>query len=40
VLFLDDRSIFSLLAAGNIGRTVTLLVGTIAESGHVAARSA
>src|SRR4051812_1543771 len=30
VLFLDDRSIFSLLARANVGRTVTLLVGTIA----------
>lgn len=31
VLFLDDRSIFALLAQGNVGRTVTLLVGTIPE---------
>lgn len=31
VLFLDDQSICALLAQGNVGRTVTLLVGTIAE---------
>jgi hypothetical protein len=30
VLFLDDHSIYSLLAQANVGRTVTLLVGTIA----------
>jgi len=30
VLFLDDRSVFGLLAQANVGRTVTLLVGTIA----------
>jgi hypothetical protein len=30
VLFLDERSIYALLAQANVGRTVTLLVGTIA----------
>ena len=34
VLFLDDRSIYSLLAQANVGRTVTLLVGTTTEPGH------
>ena len=29
VLFLDDQSIFALLAQANVGRTITLLVGAI-----------
>jgi hypothetical protein len=33
VLFLDDQSIFSLLVQLSVGRTVMLLVGTIAEPG-------
>ncbi len=32
VLFLDDLPIYALLAQANVGRTVTLLVGTIAAS--------
>jgi hypothetical protein len=37
VLFLDDMPIYALLAQANVGRTVTLLVGTIAapETPHV-----
>jgi hypothetical protein len=35
VLFLDDQSIYALLAQANVGRTATLLVGTIAEPGSV-----
>jgi len=30
VLFLGDRSIYGLLAQANVGRIVTVLVGTIA----------
>lgn len=37
VLFLDDMPIYALLAQANVGRTVTLLVGTLAapETPHV-----
>jgi hypothetical protein len=31
VLFLDDAPIYTLLAQANVGRTITLLVGTVAE---------
>ena len=31
VLFLDDQSIYALLAQVSVGRTATLLVGTIAQ---------
>ena len=31
VVFLDDQSIYALLAQVSVGRTATLLVGTIAQ---------